>query len=399
MNMSGIIGRNINALMIENADTTVDLAKMIGVTRQTFANYLSGESTIDSEKLATLAKYFNKPLEYFLEEEHNNMRFMFRASNPRENVDDTVRAQIESYMNDYFELVNLSGEQVVYIPEQYNLTVKYNSRNISVDDPELDFSLFKYKVPRELDEVIEKIAYDQRKKLGAEEEIGAELVRCLEEAGIRIILKPIDNDNIFGISAYHPEKGCFIFINSSESITEERKLFTIAHEYGHLILHRQYYQNMQNNVDYGNKKTIQEAMADAFAGYFLVPRSLIKKYERYFDKDTLSVSDLIYIKKEFQVSLMSLVMTLNKYGYISDSAKNKVFEILKTRGYSRKEPEPCKNLKFKVNEKFEFLVKSLYLKEKISISKVAELLNINIAAARQEVRKWMNYEDEIPITV
>ncbi|MBR0598595.1 XRE family transcriptional regulator [Sinanaerobacter chloroacetimidivorans] len=398
MNMSEIIGRNINSLMAENSDTLVDLAKMIGVTRQTFANYLNGESIIDSEKLSILSRYFKKPLEYFLEEEHNKMCFMFRASNPKENVDNAFKTQIENDMNDYFELINLSGEQLVYIPEQYNLTIKYNSKNISVDDPELDFSLFKYKLPKELDQIIERIAYEQRKKMGAEEEVGANLVKCLDEAGIRIIMKAVDNENIFGISAFHPEKGCFIFINNSENITEERKLFTIAHEYGHLILHRQYYQELRDNVFYGNKKTIQEAMADAFAGYFLLPRHLIRRYEKYFNS-TFSISDLIYIKKEFQVSLMSLVMALNKYGYINDDVKNKIFLMLTSKGFVKTEPDPCENLKLKMYEKYLFLIKSLYLRDKISINKVAELLNISVAAAKQEAGSWMNYENEISITI
>ncbi len=399
MSMAELIGHNIQKLMEENSVSTIDLAKVIGVTRQTFANYLNGESIIDSEKLVILANYFGKPLEYFLEEEHSNLCFMFRASNPKENVDNSEKVDIENYMNDYFELFSLAGEQLAYIPEQYNLTVKYNSKIIPVDDPELDFGLFKYKLPKELDMVIESIAMEQRKRLGAEEVVGVELVRCLEEVGIRILYKNIDNDDLFGISAFHPEKGCFILINNKEGIPEERKLFTIAHEYGHLIFHRQYYRNIQNSVDYGSKKNISEAMADAFAGYFLIPRSLLKKYERFFNKQTISIADLIFIKKEFQVSLMSLVMSLHKYGYINDIVKKKIFDILYIKGYQKKEPQPCESLVLKMNEKFEFMIKSLYLEDKLSISKVAELLNIPLTEARQRVRKWVNHEEEIQLTL
>ena len=46
-----------------------DVAKATGITKSTFSDWKSGRSVPKADKLLSLAKYFDVPVEYFLEEE------------------------------------------------------------------------------------------------------------------------------------------------------------------------------------------------------------------------------------------------------------------------------------------------------------------------------------------
>lgn len=398
MKMAELIGKNIQQLMDTNSVSAVDLAKALSVTRQTLSNYINGQSIIDSEKLVAVSNYFNKPFDYFLESDHKDMDFMFRATNPKDNIDYNTYNCIENLMNNYYEAAKLDhDEQAVYIPEYYYLTVNYNSKNFSISDSSVSYKTFDNKLPEELENTLEMIAYEQRKKLAAEDTLGDGLIRSLEDIGIKILFHSLENKDLFGTSAFNKNKGCFIFINDNEDIPEERKLFSLAHEYAHLILHRECYGNRNINSQYGTIRNIVEVTADSFAGYFLMPRYLIKRYERILTKKPLELSDLIRIKSELKVSLMALVYTLFKYKYISDIQKKRIFDYLYKKGYSKSEPSPT--LKLEKNQKYMSIIKSLYMDNKISVSKVSELLNCNIFKTREIVRNWEKDEEEIQITI
>lgn len=376
-NISQIIGENIKNLMDENKVTKLELAKAIGVTRQTLAKYISGEAVIDSEKLFKIAEYFNKPITYFLDEKHEEFAFMFRAHNPAENFSLNQRNKIQVLMEKVYEAYKLAGEIISYIPEQYNIDIDPNWKEI----------------PSEVEEIIEQIAIEQRDSLDAGENVGDELIKCFEAKGIRIIFEKMKNPKLFGLSAFHEKKGCFIFINDDEQIPEERKIFSIVHEYAHLLFHRHQYRQMQIELQYtGRRKDINEKIADAFAGYFLIPRKMLKKYD-YLLKKPISFKDLLYIKKELKVSLKSLIHALKNYGYISKSDYTKAMQVISREGYSKIEPEPMAYIE--KNKEFESIVRSLFQKNVIGVSKVAELLGIRIIEARQKIEKWIEHEEKI----
>ncbi|ACM59254.1 helix-turn-helix domain-containing protein [Caldicellulosiruptor bescii] len=75
MSLAKVIGNNIHALMKKQNVKIKQLADLIGVTRQTMTKYLEGEVIIDSEKLFKIAEFFGKPLDYFLENKHEEMAF------------------------------------------------------------------------------------------------------------------------------------------------------------------------------------------------------------------------------------------------------------------------------------------------------------------------------------
>lgn len=368
--MAEIIARNIKDLMEEHSVSIVQLSEIVGISRQTMAKYLEGQGIIDSDKLYIISKYFHKPLSYFLEESHNQLSFMFRADNPTKNFELYDKNRIESIIERVTETYKLAGEKVHYLPEQYSLAIEGNPRNLSP----------------ELEEIIERIALEQREALDATEAVGEELIKCFENKGINVIFEPMNNNKLFGISAYHEQKGCFIIINDDKNITEERKIFSLVHEFAHLIFNRDQYSYNQEDLKYTSvRNNINEKIANSFAGYFLIPRYMLKKYDNFL-KTKINWDVLFLIKKELQVSLMALIHALKNYGYITELKCKEVINNLYKNGLGQVEPEPIQYIQ--KNQKFNSVVKTLYLSGVIGVNKVAELLNMKVIETRRLINGW-----------
>jgi Zn-dependent peptidase ImmA (M78 family) len=120
---------------------------------------------------------------------------------------------------------------------------------------------------------------------------------------------------LFGASSFSKEHGSFIFVNCNEVIPEERQIFSLIHELGHLIFHRNEYQDPKYCPFYEKTRgNIKEKVADTFSGYFLLPRHMLKKYvdDRHGKINTTEM------KNHFKVSIQALYMALKKYGMISE---------------------------------------------------------------------------------
>lgn len=249
MSLAKVIGNNIHALMKKQNVKIKQLADLIGVTRQTMTKYLEGEVIIDSEKLFKIAEFFGKPLDYFLENKHEEMAFLFRAHVLNKESISTVQYKVCDLINRVYEIYELAGEKISYLPQQYNLKIDSKEKQIS----------------KEIKLQIEQIALEERKWLNIGESRGEEIIECFENKGIRIIFEKFDMPDMFGVSALHDQKGCFIVINDDENIPEERKIFSIVHEYAHILFDRNQYRQV---ILQSTRRNIYEKIADKFAGYF-----------------------------------------------------------------------------------------------------------------------------------
>ncbi|MCA6067090.1 ImmA/IrrE family metallo-endopeptidase [Chryseobacterium sp. RG1] len=123
----------------------------------------------------------------------------------------------------------------------------------------------------------------------------------------------IDNDN------------CKIGYNSTESYSRQR--FTLAHELGHYILHKNKQQEVfVDNITYMFRKTSSknkdykiEMEANQFAAAILMPKSLIEKELEKLDDGFVNDHNLISeLSKKFKVSQIAMTYRLNNLGYFYD---------------------------------------------------------------------------------
>jgi hypothetical protein len=63
---------------------------------------------------------------------------------------------------------------------------------------------------------------------------------------------------------------------------------------------------------------------------------------------------------------------------------------LKLRGFEKSEPSPIEPLE--KNQKLNFILKDLFLKEEITVNKVAEVLNLDTRSARILTKEWSDFE-------
>lgn len=369
-NIAKVIGQNIDQLKQSKGLTNEDIGNIIGVTRVTVAKYLAGDQVIDSARLFRLANKFNLPLEHFLVSEKKSMSFMFRADNPQENFDDDLAHYLNKVLNEYIRILELAGENnVSYLPQAYRLHLKDNK--LTEDDYEL----------------IRDIAEKQRKSFGLEEVFDYDIYSILEKNNINVLALRLDNRNIDGLSAYSEEKGAFIVINDHPDIPEERKIFSALHELGHLIFHRDDYESEPEELTYSKSRSnINEKVANTFASYFLIPRHHLRGYKKFFRGFVPNFSNIYEIKKEFGASAIALMIALKDEGYIDQKNFGFLYNRLKQMGFEKTEPHPLSPIK--KNKKLESILRRLYLDEKVTTNKVAELLLLTDKEARLLVKAW-----------
>lgn len=128
-----------------------------------------------------------------------------------------------------------------------------------------------------------------------------------EKLGISILEKDLDN-NVSGFLLF---KGAlpYIFIDKNQS--EGRKRFTIAHELGHFMLHKDQQLHVLSNdlisiAKYRNEVSSQgvdteEIEANRFAAELLMPEEMITRYMKEKDLSFISEEIINDMARDFQV--------------------------------------------------------------------------------------------------
>ncbi|SKF15051.1 putative Zn peptidase [Mycobacteroides abscessus subsp. abscessus] len=152
------------------------------------------------------------------------------------------------------------------------------------------------------------------------------LVQLCESRGIRVYTLPPFADAVDAYSIWY-EGVPYIFLARRK--TPERIRFDLAHELGHLLLHR----------DVQAETTAHEREADVFASEFLIPSDSIVEYLRY----NPNVAELLEVKYQFKVSAMALAYATHAAGRMSDWAYRQTCIELSQRGFRCAEPAGMSN--------------------------------------------------------
>jgi Zn-dependent peptidase ImmA (M78 family) len=144
-----------------------------------------------------------------------------------------------------------------------------------------------------------------RKKFGLEDdEPIRNICGLLEDRGYKVLLVSIASDAFFGLSVAKQDGGPAVVINDWERISVERRIFTAAHELGHLVLHLSAF-----DVNEVAETKAEEKEANVFAAHFLMPDRLFRSewdetYGLPFVKRVLKV------KRMFRVSYRTVLQRL-----------------------------------------------------------------------------------------
>lgn len=209
----------------------------------------------------------------------------------------------------------------------------------------------------------------------------------LEERGVKLLPMPFLTAKCFGFSFGREDGGPAIVVNSNPDISHERQLFTLLHELGHLALHHDAYRPGFQDED----KT-QEQEADFFAAHFLMPGDLFNKtWDANFDLPWFE--RVIEVKRVFKVSYLTVLRRLSDTSRDPAGYQRKLmmFQSAYEKRFGRKLDrltEPCP-VDFEIKAKRMLaLARKDYEDQRITLSRLAEILGVGLLEAREQVARW-----------
>jgi Zn-dependent peptidase ImmA (M78 family) len=146
------------------------------------------------------------------------------------------------------------------------------------------------------------------------------LIRAVEDAGGIVIECHFGTDKVDALSQSLPGSPPIFLINSA--IPTDRMRFTLAHEIGHIIMHRL-------PVENGN----MERQADQFAAEFLMPEDQIRPQLSF-----VNLQKLASLKPYWRVSMNSLLYRAAEIGTIDSRRKSYLWMLMGQAGYRKNEP-------------------------------------------------------------
>jgi Zn-dependent peptidase ImmA (M78 family) len=149
-----------------------------------------------------------------------------------------------------------------------------------------------------------------------------QMSRVVEHAGIIILRNTIQTTDIDAFSRSGPTT--VIFLNQQIPSTS-RWTFDLAHECGHLVLHR--------GIATGGIET--ERVADRFGSAFLMPN---RAFSREFNAAPWSFKHLFDLKKRWRAAASAIVRRAYDLGLLSAVDYRRAFQYMSMKGWTKGEP-------------------------------------------------------------
>jgi len=276
--------------------TQAELAKTIGIAQSTLSKYENGQAEIPSEVVCSVARELRYRESLFSRDQSpigiSNTCLYHRK---RQSLSVVYLREIEAK----FRLKRMQIQRLL----------------TSVDiEPEVEFPVLDigdYKSPTQVADYVRRI---WRLPLGPIKN----LVGAIERAGAVIVPFRFGTTRIDAISQWPKDTPPLFFVNTE--MPWDRIRFSLAHELGHLIMHR-----------YPTEH--QEAEADEFASAFLMPERDISS-----DLENITWIKAADLKPYWRVSMQALVRRAYSLEKITNSQYRRMFTELSRFGHRRNEP-------------------------------------------------------------
>ena len=183
-----------------------------------------------------------------------------------------------------------------------------------------------------------------------------------------IIIMQFPFNDIRGFSLID-KKPYFIVLNSKEN--PESRIFTLFHEYAHLLLYED-----ELNTDNSSKDDEIETWCNNFASYFLLTDDIIKECYNKFDG---SVYDKAHkISSQYKLSHSMIFYRFYKLGYTNEDTFKKYVADSKIIDNTRSGGNYITKIKSNYGDRFINLVFENYRENEITLSDVLTYLDIKL---------------------
>ncbi|MFN3905844.1 MAG: ImmA/IrrE family metallo-endopeptidase [Acinetobacter junii] len=334
--------------------TKRELAHRLDVTDRTISNWYSNQE-VDDRILQKAAEILDFPVNFFYGDDFEKVEVQavsFRAlskmtAKKRDMaISQTILAEMLSkWIDQNFDLPTPD------VPDLHELRNDVSINNFQSLD-EIDEDNEQYYLEFSFPEIC---AETLRKAWGLGEQPIGNLIALLESKGIRVFSLTNDAQDVDACCRWTNDRP-FIFLNTSK--TAERCRFDLAHELGHLVMHK-----------HGVVEGIQEQEANAFASAFLMPRRSISAEPIR----SPSLKSIVMKKSIWRVSAAALTYRYHKLGIISTWNATSIYKQLAQRGKNN-EPNPIAHETSLLLDK----VFQALSEEKFQLSELTNALNITL---------------------
>lgn len=375
------LGRRIRVAREGCGLTQEEVSADVGITRSAMVHIESGKRSVSSLELDRIAYLLGRDLRGFFAEsfqDEDSLAALFRAQPETENPK-IVLESLRHCMAFAREATAL--EKMLGLDRDLGGLARYSrpfpsSRWAAVCQGE-------------------ELANEERRRLDLGIGPVADLSSLFEEQGIRTGLIPLP-ESVSGLTLLDESIGAFVVVNSSHHRLRQR--FSLAHEYGHVVVDRDSNGRISRSAD---SETLVEVRANSFAANFLMPSEGIRAFIRGMGKGRLGsafvyneeegvevrnqpgsqaiqLHDVVRLADHFGVSRKAALYRLRNLRLITESEWTSLKELedqgkgrrlAKLFGVRPREEEPQKNVK----QRFLALALEAYWREIISRGKLREL--------------------------
>ena len=367
------VGANLSRLRVDRGLTQAALAEKVGVSRSLVGRTERGRVVPRTETLLAFARTLGTRFGDLVSPVRPLASVRFRTRTRMRNREQ-VLAEASRWLDDYRRLEDKMNDRP---PFRFDVARRYATAPVAA-------------------------ARAARQAVGFRPDTPiVNLSGLLEQNGVKVLSLDKQQESFSGLSIGPADGGPAVAVNTWERIPVERRIFTAAHELGHLLLHPHEYETTAEG-----QPVSSEREADAFASEFLMPDAVFRK-----SWDALVgypvMHRVLRVKRLFGVSyrevLHRLVMTgretpdigaaffrqyRDRYGRTLGTAVER--QPLTESAFSRRhaeEPVPLPKFDF-MPSRLPHLVRRAVLGEEISPGRGAEILGLYLDDMRELILDW-----------
>lgn len=270
-----------------------DLAKTLNVTQGKISKMESGLLNPTEEMLNGLAKILNYKQSFFYQPENvYSLGMSFYRKHK------TLNKTVQVYVNANLNIYRIHIQKFLNAIELQNKV-----QHLDID---------KHKNPTIIARTLRKLWNVKRGPI-------ENLTKLLEDIGIIIVFSHLGTPKFSGVSVLSENGTYIIFVNSN--MPSDRIRFTLAHELGHIVMHRH------------SQSEFMEEEADLFASEFLMPEEDIA-HQLY----KLTLEKLANLKAYWKVSMQAILKRAQQLEKITERYARYLWMQMGKFGYRTNEP-------------------------------------------------------------
>lgn len=340
-----LVGARVREARARSGFNQAQIAAALDIPRSAVSLLEAGERSLASTELARLAQIFGWSVEELL----------FGHAAPPNSVSDTNEgAEVLQYFRSSGPLGKAEEAWLGRAAEQWRRYAAVEAMVFGAQRWELPV----YPVPPgRAYEQGERLAEQERRRLGLGQAPVRSMIDLLEGEGIKVLLLPFGSkSDVSGCYFFSKELGPCVVINEKE--LPSRRRFTEAHEYCHFLVDRG---SVEGEIcSHDRHREHFELRANAFAASFLMPAAGISEAlaESDVERGRLGAEDVVHLMFRFGVSYQAILWRLVNLHWISRADRDRLShtsptQLAKELGYRHEpgevEPRPDRQRRLAVD--------------------------------------------------